>query len=111
MAEPFKEGDRVRISDREATADDLKTGMFQNHFRGLTGTVQKTYPTNEVAVDVDQSTLSESIAARHLEMQEQMKNKWMDSLSEEAKNKLTPKERAFKLRYTVLVAQTDLAAA
>ena len=111
MAAQFKEGDRVRVSDREATAEDMKTGMFQNHFRGLTGTIQKVYATNEVAVEVDQSTLSESIAARHLEMQEQMKNKWLDGLSEDARSKLTPKERAFKLRYTVLVTQTDLSEA
>jgi ribosomal protein L21E len=112
MAAQFKEGDRVRIADREATAEDAKSGLFQNHFRGLTGTIQKFYSaTNEVVVEVDQATLAESIATRHLEMQEQMKNKWLDGLSEEARNRLTPKERDFKLRYTVLVSANDLKAA
>src|ERR1051326_2418690 len=41
MPTKFKEGDRVRIVDREATAEDAKSGMFQNHFRGLVGVVQK----------------------------------------------------------------------
>ena len=63
MTAAFKEGDRVRIVDREATAEDLKSGLFYNHFRGVSGTVQKVYAT-EVAVEVDQSTLSEAVATR-----------------------------------------------
>jgi ribosomal protein L21E len=110
VAATFKEGDRVRIVDRDATAEDLKSGLYYNHFRGVTGTVQKMYAT-EVAVEVDQATLNEAVAVRHNEMQEQMKNKWLDSLSEEARNRLTPKERDFKLRYTVLVAVKDLQSA
>ncbi len=111
MAAELKEGDRVRISNREATAEDAKSGLFQNHFRGLVGVVQKMYATNEVAVEVDQATLSEPMGARHLEMQEQMKSKWLDGLSDEARNRLTPKERDFTLRYTVLVSVNDLKAA
>jgi ribosomal protein L21E len=111
MAAKFKEGDRVRIAERDATAEDTKSGLFQNHFRGLTGVVQTVYATNEVAVVIEQATLSEAIATRHREMQEQMKNKWLDSISEEAKNRLTPKERDFQLRYTVLVSQNDIKAA
>src|SRR4051812_25357337 len=104
MAAKFNEGDHVRIADRDATSEDAKSGLFQNHFRGLTGVVQTVYATNEVSVVVDQSTLSEAIATRHREMQEQMKNKWLDSISEEARNRLTPSERDFQLRYTILVS-------
>ena len=111
MADKFKEGDRVRIVDREATPEDAKSGMFHNHFRGLVGVIQKVYATNEVAIEVDQSTLAEPIAVRHIEMQEQMKNKWLDGLSDEARNRLTPNERNFNLRYTVLVSLNDLKAA
>ena len=111
MAAKLKEGDRVRIADREATPEDAKTGLFQNHFRGLTGTIQKVYATNEVAIEVDKETLSDAIATRHTEMQEQMKSKWLDGLSDEARNRLTPKERDFKLRYSVLVSLDDLKAA
>ena len=108
MASVLKQGDRVRIADREATAEDLKSNLFHNHFRGLIGTVQKVFANNEVAVDVEMSTLNEVIATRHVEMQEQMKNKWLDGLSEDARTRLTPNERAFKLRYTVLVSLADL---
>ena len=111
MTAKFKEGDRVRIADREATAEDVKTGLFQNHFRGLVGVISKVYSAEEAAIDVDQASLSESIATRHSEMQEQMKNKWLDGLSDDARNKLTPKERDFKLRYSVLVSLKDLEAA
>lgn len=111
MAEKLKEGDRVRIADREATPEDAKSGLFQNHFRGLVGVIQTIYPTNEVSVEVEINSLTEAIATRHTEMQEQMKNKWLDGLSEEARNRLTPKERDFKLRYTVLVSANDVKAA
>jgi hypothetical protein len=111
LAEKLKEGDRVRVADREASAEDAKTGLFQNHFRGLTGVIQTVYASNEVAVVVDDSVLPEAISARHEEMQEQMKAKWLDGLSDEARNRLTPKEREFKLRYTVLVSINDIKAA
>lgn len=110
MATTFKEGDRVQIADREATADDSKSGLFYNHFRGLIGTVQKVYATQEVAVDIEPDSLPESVEHRHSDVQEQMKTKWLDGLSEEAKNRLSDKEKDFRLRYTVLVSAADLIA-
>ena len=108
MAAQVKEGVHVRIADRDATAEDAKSGLFYNHFRGLTGVVQKVYDTQEVAIEVDQSSLAEGITTRHTEIQEQMKAKWLDGLSDEARNRLTEKERIFRLRYTVLVAAKDV---
>src|SRR5438034_759301 len=103
MAAKFKEGDRVQIVDREATADDGKSGLFYNHFRGLTGTIQKIYPTQEAALDIETESLTEAVANRHLDVQEQMKSKWLEGLSEEARNRLTEQEKDFRLRYTILV--------
>jgi ribosomal protein L21E len=110
MATAFHEGERVEIVDREANADDVKSGLFFNHFRGLTGTIQKVYATDEVAVEVEQESLTDAIAARHIEVQESMKSRWLDGLSEEGRNRLTDKERDFKLRYTLLVHANDLKA-
>ena len=110
MATAFLEGERVEIVDREANADDVKSGLFYNFFRGLTGTVQKVYTTDEIAVEVEQESLPDPIANRHTDVQENMKAKWLDGLSEEAKNRLTDKERDFKLRYTLLVHAKDLKA-
>ena len=108
MTSNIKEGDAVKIADRETNAEDVKSGLFYEHFRGLHGTVQKIYPTSEIAIEVVKENLAEAIEKRHTEMQEQMKIKWLDGLSEEAKNRLTPEEKNFKLRYTVLVHQNDV---
>lgn len=110
MATTFNEGERVEIVDREANADDVKSGLFYNHFRGLTGTVQKIYATEEIAVEIEQESLMEAVAARHIDVQETMKAKWLDGLSEEAKSRLTDKERDFRLHYTLLVHARDLKA-
>ena len=108
MATTFNEGERVQIVDRAATADDVKSGLFYNHFRGLTGTVQKVYATEDVAVEVELDSLTEAVLARHTDVQEQMKNKWLDGLSEEARNRLNDQERDFRLRYSILVSSKDL---
>jgi glutamate/tyrosine decarboxylase-like PLP-dependent enzyme len=109
MSIAFSEGDRVEIVDREANADDVKTNLFFNHFRRLTGTVQKVYASGEAAVEIEIDSLSETVAQRHREVQEKMKADWLDKLSEEARNRLSPQERDFRLRYTVLVRASDLA--
>lgn len=110
MATAFKEGDRVQIVDREATADDVKSGMFYNHYRNLTGSILKVYATDEASVEIEIDSLAEPVAQRHIEVQAQMKEKWLDGLSEEAKGRLSDKERDFKLRYTILVSTKDIAA-
>lgn len=109
MAE-LREGDRVRIMDREANADDAKSGLFYNHMRGLVGQVQKLYASGEAAIDIDLESLTPPVAQRHVEVQEHMKTQWLDKLSEEARNRLSPQERDFRLRYTVLAAVRDLSA-
>lgn len=108
MASELNEGAAVRIVDREAKPEDLKSGLFYNHFRGLRGHVMKTYQTGEVAVEVDIQSLPEEVSSRHLEMEEGMKNRWLEGLSDEARNRLTEPERRFRLRYTIMVAAGDL---
>jgi ribosomal protein L21E len=108
MAKTLREGDRVRIVDREVTPEDVKSGLFYNHFRGLVGTLQKIYDEKEAAVVIEVESMPETIAKRHIETEERMRNRWLDGLSEEARNRLTPQERAFTLRYVVLVALKDL---
>jgi hypothetical protein len=108
MAAAISEGDRVQIVDRDATADDVKTQLFYNHFRGLTGAVQTIYATGEACIEIETEALPEAIAQRHRDVQEKMKSDWLDRLSEEARNRLTSQERDFRLRYTVLVRVSDL---
>ena len=106
----WKEGDRVQIADREATAEDIKTGLFYNHFRGLTGIIQKLYG-EEAAIEIESQSMLDTVVTRHEDVQEQMRTKWLDSISEDAKSRLTNEEKDFRLRYTVLVAVKDLKAA
>ncbi len=111
MATTFKEGDRVRIVDRAMSDEDIKSQLFYDHYRGLTGKVQKVYQTDEIAVEIEHDALLETVAVRHMEVKEQMKTKWMNGLSEEAKGRLSDAEKDFQLRYTVLVMAKDLVAA
>jgi siderophore synthetase component len=104
----LKSGDRVKISSREVTAQDAKTGLFFNHFRGLTGTVQKVYKSGEVAVEVEMEALPRDIWKRHMETRDQMRQKWLDSLADDVRRKLTPEQKTFELRYVALVAAQDL---
>lgn len=103
-----KEGDRVRISEREPDADDVKSGKFYSHFRGLTGVVQKVYGAEDIAVEIEPAHLPEAVMQRHQEVQSQMRGRWLDGLSEEARGRLTEQEREFRLRYTILVHGKDV---
>ena len=108
IAKQLAEGDAVQLADRDVTNEDTKSGLFFNHYRGLKGIVQKIYASTELAVEIDQTSLEETIATRHDDIQQAMKKKWMDGLSEEGRNRLSPKERDFRLRYSVLVAMKDV---
>ena len=104
----FKAGDRVKIADRAATPQDMKHGLFYNHYRGLTGIVQKAYRSNEMAVEVDLAQLPEDLWKRHMQTRDQMRQRWLESLTEDARRKLRPEQKTFDLRYVVLVSAGDL---
>jgi hypothetical protein len=53
---------------------------------------------------VDLASLPESVRKRHEETETAMRNKWLDSLSDEARRKMGAAESAFKLRYSVLTS-------
>jgi hypothetical protein len=59
-------------------------------------------------VNVGAESLPEEILKRHLEIQESIRKKWLNGLSGEARNRLTPEERQFNLSYTILVKASDL---
>ncbi len=109
MAEPLKEGDRVVVSNREVTDDDVKSGLFYNHYRGLTGLVQKVYENvGEMAITIDDASLAESVRTRHYEVRDAMKQKWLDGLSEEQRSRLSDVEKDFNLRYSIVIAISDV---
>lgn len=108
VAPVLAEGQRVRITDREITPEDMKTGALYDYMRGLSGVIQKVYTTGQVAVEIDMEALPVAIAERHTSVQEAMRTRWMDGLSEDAKGRLTEAEKLFRLRYTLLVSTADV---
>jgi hypothetical protein len=104
----WKTGDRVRIVEREQTAKDIKEQTYFPHFAGLVGDVVKVYGPDEVCVEIVRDSLPGSNASRHDEIEKRLKDRLMDSLSQDARSKLSEKEKQFTLRYTVLVSGADL---
>jgi hypothetical protein len=103
----LRAGDRVRIVDRPATPQDQKSGLYFGHYRGMVGTIQKVYGA-EAAVEVELDALPEDIWKRHMQVRDQMRERWLEGLSPEIRRKLTPEQKQFDLRYVVLVATQDL---
>ena len=105
---PLAEGSPVRLADREPSASDAKSGLFYPHYRRLTGTVAKLYADGTATISIDSESLPPEIRARHQAGTDAMRQKWLDGLSDEARNKLSAGEKKFSLRYNLLVGVTDL---
>jgi hypothetical protein len=108
MAKPIADGDSVKVSDRESTPADIKSQLFYEHYRGLTGTVAKVYADGTASVNIDPETLPSQLSGRHGEGAEAVRRKFLGELSEEGRNKLSAAEKKFAIRYTILVATSDL---
>lgn len=108
MASQPKEGDRVTVVDRDPTPADEKNGTFYSHYRNLTGTLEKLYDDGMAGVTVELDSLPEELAKRHKQLTDKAKKKWLEGLSDEARNRLTSDEKQFQMRYTILVKVTDL---
>ncbi|MCS6829571.1 MAG: hypothetical protein RMM08_02800 [Armatimonadota bacterium] len=104
----FKEGERVQIVTRTQTSNDIKERVYYPYMGGLRGAIYRLYSDGRAAVQVDLDSLPETVLTRHTEAQERMKNRWIESLSEEARSRLTPEEREFHLNYVLLVRVEDL---
>jgi hypothetical protein len=100
-------GDPVTVAARDQTPADIKSGLYYPHYGGLTGTILKVYA-EEASVLVDRETLPVELRKRHEENEKSMKAKWLDGLSDEARNRLTGAEKKFALNYAILVAVSDL---
>lgn len=106
----FKSGDPVAVLSREQTPNDIKSGLYYPHYAQLTGTILKVYG-EEASVLVDRESLPTAMRTRHEENEKAQRQRWLDGLSDEARNKLTATEKAFSLNYAILVSVADLGAA
>lgn len=108
MPAKWKDGDRVRIVQREVNAQDRSSGRYYDHMAGLTGEVQNVYGPEEVAVKMDIEGLSAVARDVHSEAVRRMRAKFLEQMSEEAKSKLTQEELDFSAHYMLLVRADDL---
>lgn len=108
MAVKWKEGDKVRIIEREVTAEDRKSNRYFDHMQGLEGVIQNIYGPEEVAVKIDLSKLPATPTAVHKEAVKRMREKFLSNISEEQKGKLTSEELNFSAHYMLLVRSEDL---
>lgn len=104
----FKTGDRVRIVDRELLASDIKSGLYYDYFRNLTGVVERVYEDDTASVKIDLESLPVDVERRHHEVEDAAKRRWLSNVSDEQKDKLSEKEKTVTLSYNVLVASKDL---
>jgi ribosomal protein L21E len=104
----FKEGDRVSIITREVTEKDQKDRRYFPFMGGLTGTVQNVYAESQVAVRVDESSLSKISLQAHTEATRRMREKLASSISEEQKKELTKEELEFNTHFMLLIHSDDL---
>ena len=103
----YNEGDAVQIAARDAVSADTKSGLYFAHYAHMQGTILKLYG-EEASVLVDRETLPAEVRVRHDEGEAAMRQKWLDGLSEEGRNRLSAREKAFTLNYAVLVSLNDL---
>jgi hypothetical protein len=108
MPKSIVQGDYVRIVEREALPADVKSQLFFPHYIGLAGKVGKVYPDETLSVNVDLDCLPKEILQRHANGSDLMRQKWLDGISDEARNKLSAAEKKFALSYTILVAASDV---
>lgn len=110
MAKTLQEGERVEIIARDQTPEDIKNRSYYNFWGGLTGVIYRIYSDGKAAMHVDNDALPDVVIKRHTDAQDRMKKRWIDSLSDEARNRLSPEEKQFKLKYMILVDMGDLVA-
>jgi hypothetical protein len=104
----WKPGDRVRIVEREVNREDRQSALYFGHMAGLTGTVTSYYGVDEVAVKVDPDAFTSVLETTHKEAVKRMRAKFLDSLGEEQKKRLSKEEKQFSANQVVLVHSDDL---
>ena len=104
----MKAGDRVKIIAREVTAEDVKTSLYFSYFGDLCGSVDRVYDDGSVCVEIDLDSLNDDTRERHIEMQENERKRWLENLSDEARNRLTAAQKQFSMSYKLLVSGKDL---
>lgn len=100
----WKEGDKVRVIEREVTEEDRKTNRYFPHMAGLTGVVQNVYSTDQIAVNVDMSSVSKVTK----DVQKVATERMRANINEAQRRDLTAEELNFVAHYVILVRSDDI---
>lgn len=104
----WKEGDRVRVVSRQVLAEDRRSMRYYDHMAGAVGTVANVYGPEEVAIEVDKTSIGHIAQDVHAEATRRLRRKFLENVSEEAKSRLTQEELNFEAHYVLLVREEDL---
>lgn len=104
----WKPGDRVKVISRKQTEADRETNQYFPHMAHLTGTVAQVFSKDEVAVRVDEDAMPKLLADVHTEAVRRMRAKFIESLGEEQRRKLSKEERQFSANFVLLLRSADL---
>ena len=104
----IKDGDRVRIITREHTEKEIEQMTYFPHYGGLEGQVVRGFADGDVAVNVERDSLVTDVRKTYEHIEKRVKDKFVASISEEGRKRLTKEELDVKLNYVVLVKQDDL---
>ncbi|MEN6370820.1 MAG: hypothetical protein ABFD64_02305 [Armatimonadota bacterium] len=107
----LKIGDRVKITDRDMTLADVKSGQYYDYFRNLTGTIERIYDDNTACINVEMESLPEGVLNNHQSIEDSVRNRWISGLGVEQKEKMRETDRQLALRYNILVNVSDLSLA
>ena len=103
-----KEGDRVRVIDRELNTQDKAIHAHFEHMANLTGTVENYYGADEIAVKVDLESLPKVASDVHKAATDRMRAKFIDSTGDEARKMLSKEEIEFVPHWVILVRESDI---
>ena len=105
----WKENDRVRVVSRPVTDEDRKKNRYFEHMAGLVGIVQQVYGPEEVSLNVEVSSMSETTRGVVKAATQRMRDKL--NIPEEQRKMLTKEELEFDINYVLLVRAQDLESA
>ena len=109
MSKPkWKAGDRVKIVERDVNREDRQSSLYFSHMAGLAGTVTQYYDIDEVAVMIDADAYTDVLGGTHKEAVKRMRAKFLDSLGEEQKKRMSKEEKQFTANHVMLVHSDDL---
>jgi len=104
----IKAGDKVRVVKRSVAAEDVRSGLYYQYFGGLTGKVDRLYDDQSACIEVDLESLDEPARESHLAMQEGERTRWVESIAQEARSRLSPEQQKLRMSYKILVSKKDL---